>query len=172
MNPGRRPGLTIREATGDDFDRIWPIFHAVVAAGDTYAIPRDITKDDARAYWMDAPRKTFVCEEDGEVLGSYILKTNQPGAGVHVCNAGYMVAPAARGRGVASAMCEHSQEFARRLGYRAMQFNLVVATNEGAVRLWTNLGFTTVGRLPRAFRHPSLGDVDAFVMYKWLEETA
>ncbi|MCC7218935.1 MAG: GNAT family N-acetyltransferase [Burkholderiales bacterium] len=161
--------MGIREATREDFARIWPIFREVAAAGETYAYPRDVTREQAAALWMDVPRKTFVFEEDGEVLGTYYIKTNHAGPGDHVCNCGYMVAAAARGRGLATAMCEHSQQVARALGYRAMQFNLVASSNEGAVRLWSKLGFATVGRLPGAFHHPSRGHVDALVMYKWLD---
>ncbi|WP_370308010.1 GNAT family N-acetyltransferase [Sinimarinibacterium flocculans] len=162
--------MNIREATRSDFERIWPIFREIAAAGETYAYPRDITQAQAEALWIDAPRKTYVFEEAGEILGTYYLKTNQAGPGDHVCNCGYMVSSAARGRGLATAMCEHSQQVARTLGYKAMQFNFVAASNEGAVRLWTRLGFATVGRLPKAFRHPTLGYVDALVMYKWLDD--
>jgi L-amino acid N-acyltransferase YncA len=161
--------MNIREATSEDFDQIWPIFHEIVAAGDTYAYAPDATREQALKLWMEIPRKTYVAEEKGQVLGTYYLKTNQAGPGEHVCNCGYMVSPAARGRGLATAMCVHSQDVARELGYKAMQFNFVASTNEGAVRLWNRLGFATVGRLPGAFRHPSKGYVDALVMYKWLE---
>ena len=161
--------MNIREATSKDFDQIWPIFREIVAAGDTYAYPRDTTREQALKLWLEIPRKTYVVEEDGQVLGTYYIKTNQAGPGEHVCNCGYMVSPAARGRGLATAMCEHSQDVARELGYKAMQFNFVASTNEGAVRLWNRLGFATVGRLPGAFRHPSKGYVDALVMCKWLE---
>ncbi|MFD0914757.1 GNAT family N-acetyltransferase [Methylophilus luteus] len=160
--------MHIREATIADFDQIWPIFKTIVAAGETYAYPRDTTREQAIKLWLEAPRKTFVAEENGEILGTYYIKTNQAGGGDHVCNCGYMVSPAARGRGLATTMCEHSQQIARSLGYLAMQFNFVASTNEGALRLWTKLGFETVGRLPKAFRHPALGYVDAVVMYKWL----
>ena len=102
------------------------------------------------------------------MLGTYYLKTNQPGLGAHVCNAGYMVAGQARGRGVGRAMAEHSLEEARRLGYRAMQYNFVASTNEGAIRLWKRLGFDVVGTLPGAFRHEGQGYVDALVMYRHL----
>jgi len=160
--------MVIREATPEDFDRIWPIFREISGAGDTYAYPRGMTRTQAYETWIEAPRQSFVAEENGRVVGTYYLKTNHAGGGDHVCNCGYMVAAESRGRGLATAMCEHSQEVAKRLGYEAMQFNFVVATNEGAIRLWTRLGFATVGRLPRAFRHPALGYVDALVMYKWL----
>ena len=161
--------MNIRAATREDFDQIWPLFHEIVATGDTYAYPRDITKEHALAIWIDAPRKTYLFEENGKVLGTYYLKTNQLGPGDHVCNCGYMVASAARGRGLATAMCKHSQDIARQLGYKAMQFNFVASSNAGAVKLWKKLGFSIVGRLPKAFRHPAKGYVDALVMYKWLE---
>ena len=160
--------MNIREATEDDFDHIWPIFHEIVAAGETYAYPPETTKEEAVKIWVDAPRKTFVFEEEGRILGTYFIKTNQTGPGDHVCNCGYMTSSAARGRGLATAMCLHSQEIAKELGYKAMQFNFVVSTNEGAVRLWEKLGYAIVGRLPKAFRHPRLGYVDALLMYKWL----
>ena len=160
--------MDVREATKEDFDHIWPIFHDIAAAGETYAYPRDISKEQALEVWMDGPRKTYVIEEGGQVLGTYYIKTNQPGPGDHVCNCGYMVSSEARGRGLATALCEHSQETARKLGYKAMQFNFVASSNEGAVRLWIKLGFAVVGRLPRAFHHPSMGYIDALVMYKWL----
>ena len=161
--------MHIREATEADFDDIWPIFQEIVAAGETYAYPPNTSKEEAKRLWMQLPRKTFVAEEKGQILGTYFIKTNQAGPGSHVCNCGYMVSSKARGKGLATSMCEHSQRIAVELGYKAMQFNLVVASNEGAVRLWRKLGFETVGRLPGAFNHPTLGFVDALVMYKWLE---
>lgn len=162
--------IEIRTAHPQDFDAIWPIFRETVSAGETYTYDRAITRERAFEAWMTTPRQTFVAELDGAVLGTYYIKTNHAGPGSHVCNCGYMVAGAARGQGVASRMCEHSQDVARRLGYRAMQFNFVVATNEGAVRLWKKLGFEIVGTVPRAFQHPSLGFVGAHVMYKWLTD--
>ena len=162
--------MTIREATEADFDSIWPIFEEIARAGETYAYPQDISKSEARELWMKYPRKTFVYEDQNGVVGTYYIKTNHSGPGQHVCNCGYMVSSTARGKGIATAMCEHSQLVALELGYKAMQFNLVASTNEGAVRLWNKLGFETVGRLPRAFLHPSQGFVDALVMYKWLSK--
>jgi ribosomal protein S18 acetylase RimI-like enzyme len=162
--------MNIRQATTEDFDQIWPIFSEIAAAGETYGYSRNTTKEQAQRIWMDAPRKTYVLEDNGTILATYYLKTNQAGPGDHVCNCGYMVSSAARGRGFATAMCEHSQEVARALGYKAMQFNFVASTNESAVGLWNRLGFVTVGRLPKAFNHPSKGYVDALVMYKCLEK--
>ena len=161
--------MQIREAQDADFAAIWPIFKQIAAAGDTYAYSPDIGEQEARRVWMGLPAKTFVVEQGGRILGTYYIKTNQAGPGAHVCNCGYMVAAEARGIGLATAMCEHSQKIAIDLGYKAMQFNFVAASNEGAVRLWKKLGFETVGRLPNAFNHPNLGFVDALVMYKWFE---
>ena len=161
--------MPIREALPEDFDRIWPFFHEIVAAGESYPYPQDMTREDGLQKWFGETQKVFVFEEDGEILGTYAIKPNAPGLGGHVCNCGYMVAPAARGRGIASALCMHSQETAVQLGYRAMQYNLVVSTNEQAVRLWQKLGLEIVGRLPNAFKHPRHGYVDALVMYKWLD---
>jgi ribosomal protein S18 acetylase RimI-like enzyme len=161
--------VNIRQAQETDFDHIWPIFHEIAAAGETYAYPQDISQEEGKRQWMDVPRKTFVAEMDGKILGTYYIKTNHDGPGNHVCNCGYMISSQARGKGIATALCEHSQKTAFDLGYKAMQFNFVVASNETAVRLWTKLGFEIVGRLPKAFNHPSKGYVDAFIMYKWLE---
>lgn len=160
--------LHIREARADEFEFIWPIFSEVVQSGDTYAYDPDITKQDAQHLWMQETVRTFVALFNGQLIGSYYIKTNQAGPGKHVCNCGYMVGSAARGRGAATAMCLHSQEKALELGYSAMQFNFVASSNEVAVNLWLKLGFEKVGRLPKAFNHPELGLVDAFVMHKSL----
>ena len=146
---------------------VWRILEPVFRAGETYAFAPDIDEAEARHHWIDVPRATFVAlDDDGQVLGTYSLKANQPGLGAHVCNCGYVVAGPARGRGIASAMCEHSQAEARARGFRAMQYNLVVSTNEGAIRLWKKHGFAVIGVLPGAFRHTRLGYVDALVMFK------
>ena len=147
--------MNIREATENYFDAIWPIFNEVVSAGETYAYPKETTKSEALNIWIRSPRKSYVVEENSQILGTYYIKTNQGGPGEHVCNCGYMVSSKARGKGLATAMCEHSQKEATELGYKAMQFNFVASSNEGAVRLWNKLGFETVGRLPKAFNHPA-----------------
>lgn len=162
--------MVIREAVDGDFNTIWPIFHEVVSAGETYAYPTDISKDEAKQLWMDLPRKTFVVINNDDVLGTYYIKTNQAGPGSHVCNCGYMVSSQARGKGIATMMCEHSKKVAIDQGYKAMQFNFVASSNTGAIKLWNKLGFKTVGILPKAFPHPKLSYIDALVMYKWLEE--
>jgi ribosomal protein S18 acetylase RimI-like enzyme len=160
--------MRIRKATPDDHDAVWRILEPTIRAGETYALPRDMQRDDALAYWFGPGRETFVADDDGALLGSYVLRANQQGGGSHVANCGYMTAPAARGRGVARAMCEHSLAEARALGFRAMQFNFVVSSNAAAVHLWQSCGFAIVGRLPGAFVHPSLGEVDALVMHRSL----
>ena len=159
--------MIIRPAVPGDHTAIWDILRPIFRAGDTYTIDTDISEADALAYWTQA--RTYVAEIDGQILGTYYLKTNQRGGGAHVCNCGYATHPDARGRGVASAMLEHSLKEAPAAGYRAMQFNFVVTTNEGAIRLWKRAGFAEVGRLPDAFLHPEKGYVDALVLYKSLE---
>jgi len=159
--------MIIRRATDADWPAIWVILEPVFRAGTTYAVDRDITQDAAKALWMDAPAATFVAD-DGEILGTFYIKTNHSGGASHICNCGYVTAAAAQGRGVARAMCDYSQDAARALGYRAMQFNLVLASNVGAVALWQKLGFDIVGTLPAAFEHPAQGAVDAHVMWKTL----
>jgi ribosomal protein S18 acetylase RimI-like enzyme len=162
------PSLVVRRAGDDDWGAIWPIFAAIVSRGDTYAYPPDIAEPDARRLWLGPGVATYVAESGGATVGTYVLKANQPGLGDHVANAGYMVAAGARGRGVGAAMCEHSLAEARAAGYRAMQFNFVVSTNERAVALWRRMGFEVVGTVPRAFRHRELGEVDVYVMHRFL----
>ena len=140
----------------------------VFRAGETYAVDPEISQTEARDYWMTQAKATYVAEGPDGVIGTYYIKTNQPGGGAHICNCGYIVSPAARGQGLAAQMCLHSQTEAVALGYRAMQFNLVLASNDGAVRLWHRLDFATIGTIPDAFDHPKLGMVDAFVLYKSL----
>jgi len=160
--------LQIRSMQDDDWSEIWAVLEPTFRRGETYAFRQDITQNEAYHYWVELPAATFVAQDGGPVLGTYYIKPNQPGAGSHVCNCGYVVAEAARGQGIASAMCQHSQEQARALGFRAMQYNLVVASNTGAVQLWQRHGFEIVGTLPGAFKHPQLGYVDAYVMFRRL----
>jgi L-amino acid N-acyltransferase YncA len=162
--------LTIRPATDSDRDTIWKIFQATVAPGDAFVYAPNTSHEEAMRYWFAAGTDTFVAEQDGQVIGSYILRPNRPGLGNHIANAGFMVDPGARGLGVGRAMGEHCLSEARRRGYRAMQFNFVISTNESAVRLWQQLGFKIVGTLPGAFRHAQKGFVDAYVMFRSLED--
>jgi ribosomal protein S18 acetylase RimI-like enzyme len=160
--------LVIRIIGADEFVRVWPFFQAIVAAGDTYAYPLDMSLEQARAIWTTPPARSFVAERDGQVLGCYRLAPNQMGPGNHVANGSYMVAPQARGQGIASTLCEHSLELARQAGFTAMQFNAVVASNTTAVRLWQRHGFRIVGQVPGAFRHAQLGPTDLYVMHRAL----
>ena len=160
--------MLIRPANAKDSDKVWSILEPVIRGGETYTLDREMSRDDALAYWFSAAHEVFVAEGDGGVVGTYYLRANQRGGGSHVANCGYMTAAAAQGKGVARAMCEHSLERARQRSFRAMQFNFVVSSNERAVRLWESLGFAILARLPKAFLHPQLGYVDAFVMYREL----
>jgi len=160
--------MTIRTATTNDIDAIWKILEPVIRGGETYTLPSDLNREEALAHWRSPCHEVFVAEENGQILGTYFLRANQKGGGAHVANCGYITAPWAGGRGVARAMCEHSLERAKARGFRAMQFNFVVSSNERAVRLWQSLDFEIVGRLPGAFLHPTLGAVDALVMYRQL----
>ncbi|QUT03895.1 GNAT family N-acetyltransferase [Sphingobium phenoxybenzoativorans] len=160
--------LSIRPATSDDAEAIWAIIEPVIRAGDVFALPRNMVRDDAIAYWLGGDHIPFIAEENDEIIGSYYIRPNQMGGGAHVANAGYATAQAATGRGVARAMCLDSLDEARGRGFRAMQFNFVVSSNVRAAALWRSLGFAEVGRLPGAFDHPALGSVDALVMWRAL----
>jgi len=179
--------MKIRPATDADRDEIWSIFHEVVAAGDTYALDPNISREDAMAYWFASGTHTYVVEIKREadsfpgtamlsptakpnhvIVGTYILRPNQSGGGAHVANAGFMVSASAREQGIGRAMAEHCLQEARRFGFRAMQFNYVISTNTAAIRLWQDLGFEIVGTLANAFRHPDKGYVDVYVMYRSL----
>jgi len=163
-----RDDLTIRPATGNDDPALAGLLLPVFRKGDTYTVDPAISAEAAVANWCAPDKSVFVAETGGVPLGTYYLRPNQGGGGAHVCNCGYVTAEAARGRGVARAMLDHSLGQARARGYRAMQFNFVVATNTRAIETWTRAGFDTVGRLPGAFRHPTEGFVDALVMYRSL----
>jgi ribosomal protein S18 acetylase RimI-like enzyme len=158
--------MLMRSARRLDDEGIWQVLEPMLCAGESYTLPRDISREDALAYWFSPGHEVFVAEEDESILGTYFLRANQRGGGAHVANCGYATAQQAMGRGVARAMCLHSLDVARQRGFRAMQFNFVVSTIDRAVRLWEALGFATVGRLPGAFLHPTHGYVDALVMYR------
>jgi ribosomal protein S18 acetylase RimI-like enzyme len=160
--------LLVRPARADDRKDIWAILEPVIRAGETYTLPRTMSRAEALAYWHREGHEVFVAEDDGRIVGTYFLRTNQAGGGDHVANCGYITSPASQGRGVARAMLEHSLSRARVRAFRAMQFNFVVSTNHRAIKTWQAYGFEIVGRLPSAFRHPELGFVDALIMYKHL----
>ena len=161
--------VTIRELIETDWSLVWDIIKPVFREGKTYAFDPQITEEKAFKLWVELPQKTYVAvADDGRVLGSFYIKPNFMGNANHVCNCGYIVSEKARGLGVASSLCEFSQSVAVELGYAAMQFNFVVSTNQGAIRLWQRFGFEIAGTMKNSFRHPELGLVDAHVMYKLL----
>jgi L-amino acid N-acyltransferase YncA len=160
--------MKIRAATEADCEPIWKIFHEVVAQADTYAFDPDMSRQDALDYWFSPGTHTYVAEAEDRITGTYILRPNQCGGGSHVANAAFMVATSARGQGIGRAMAEHSLSEARRLGFRAMQFNFVISTNTAAIGLWQDLDFKIIGTLPGAFRHPESGYVNVYVMYRSL----
>jgi len=163
------PIMDIRPATDADWAGIWPIWHQVVAAGDTYTWPPQTGEAAARALWMlPSPAEVWVAAEDGTIAGTAVLKPNQPGLGDHVANAGFMVDAAMAGRGVGRRLAERVIRRAAEVGYRAMQFNAVVSTNTRAIDLWRSLGFDIVGTVPGAFRHSVHGPVDLHIMYREL----
>jgi ribosomal protein S18 acetylase RimI-like enzyme len=179
--------LGFRRAAEADWPVLWPLWHEIVAAGETYTYDRDTPSEEARGLWLPPkPAETWLAVGEGRgswaggrgdgrgdaVLGTYLLKPNQPGGGAHVANAGFMVAAGARGRGTGRRLAEHCLTRARELGYLAMQFNAVVSTNTGAVALWRSLGFEIVGTVPGAFRHPAGGLVDLYVMHRDLGEAS
>jgi L-amino acid N-acyltransferase YncA len=158
--------VTIRPAVPGDRDAIWSILEPTIRDGETYTLPRDLSREQGLEYWFEPGHEVYVACLDGQVAGTYFLRANQQGGGAHVANCGYMTARWASGRGLARAMCAHSLDTARARGFRAMQFNFVVSTNHRAVRIWESFGFEIVGHLPGAFRHPCEGYVDALVMFK------
>lgn len=160
--------MNIRLATDADRAAIWRILEPTIRAGETYPLPRDMSRDAAFAYWFAPAHSVFVAEDGNEVVGSYYLKANSTAGAAHVANCGYMTGPWAWGRGVARAMCMDSFEQAKARGFRAMQFNLVINTNAAAVHLWQSCGMEIVGKLAGAFEHPHLGEVDALIMYRRL----
>lgn len=162
--------LRIRPVAENDLDAIWAIFHAVVASGDTYVFAADTPRDEALDYFVGPGITSFVAEANGAVVGMYKLIPNRRDRGAHVANASFMVAPSCGGRGVGRQMALHCLREAKRAGFVAMQFNFVVSTNTRAVALWESLGFRIVGTQPKVFRHATLGDVDAYVMYRSLSD--
>ncbi|MGC4016488.1 MAG: GNAT family N-acetyltransferase [Luteolibacter sp.] len=161
--------MEIRQAEITDWKAIWKIFHSVIVDGDTYVFDPDTPEAAARSYWFAEGTSTWVATDQGEILGTYIFKANQPALGSHIANASYMVSPNARGKGVGSAMCRHSLQAAEQAGFLAMQFNIVVSTNAPAVHLWKKHGFRTIGTIPKGYRHRQLGLVDALIMFRELE---
>jgi ribosomal protein S18 acetylase RimI-like enzyme len=160
--------ITIRKYTEEDKEQIWKIIKSVISMGDSYVFAPDSSKEKMLEYWCAVDKQTYVAVADGKIIGTFFIKENQPGLGSHVANAGYMVSPEARGKSVGRKMAEFSLEEARRSGFRAIQFNFVVKSNETAVKLWQNLGFEIIGEIPEAFNHLEKGLTNAYIMYRRL----
>jgi len=158
--------MTIREADSNDVNGIWEIFEVVVTAGDTFAFDPGTSKEEMIKLWFAPAMRTYVAEEKGQIIGSYFIKPNQPGLGRHIANCGYIVHPEVRGKGIGALMCAHSLVKAKEMGYKGMQYNLVVSTNTKAVELWERSGFKIIGTIPRGFNHKKLGYVDAYIMFR------
>ena len=158
--------LTFRKAEPTDKAAVWTILKSVISSGDTYAFLPNSSKKQMLNYWFSAEKHTYVAVLYDEIVGTFIMRANQLGLGSHIANAGYMTSPKHTGKGIGYKMGAFSLEEAKRLGYQAMQFNLVVKTNEGAVRLWQRLGFKIIGEIPEAFQHQQLGFVNAYIMYQ------
>ena len=160
--------IKITPATSADEERIWALLQPVFSAGDTYAVDPLIDRDAAIAYWMEADKTAFILRVEGQAVGTYYIRPNQPGGGAHICNCGFITAPSARGKGVARRMLDHALIEAKQQGYRAMQFNFGLASNQRALAIWQRNGFATIGRIPQAFLHPKQGYVDALILHRSL----
>jgi len=161
--------IEIRRAANQDFEAIWPIIHEVFSKGDTYSFSPDTSKEEGFRIWMDIPLATYVALKNGQIVGTYFIKPNQPGLGAHICNAGYIINSNCRGEGIGRALCEHSLNEAKNLEFKGMQFNYVVSTNRVAVELWKKCGFKIVGTLYNACNHKEKGFVDVYIMYQWFD---
>jgi len=160
--------MNIRRAKDTDHDAIWAMVEPVIRAGGSYPLPTDLDRAGGLAYWFAPDKDVFVAEQEGKLIGLYYIRPNNQGPGDHICNCGYVTHVEFRGQSIAKKLCQHSLDYARKVGYRGMQYNLVVSTNRAAVHLWKKMGFAIVGTLPMAFRDPSEGDVEAFIMFQKL----
>lgn len=159
--------MEIRQANKQaDFDKVWDIFKKIISTGDTYVFDPNTKKDSLHQYWFADYMNTFVVIDNDEILGTYIIKPNQIDLGNHIANCSYMVNPKYQGRGTGKLLCEHSIQFATQNGFLGIQFNIVVSTNESAIKLWQKFGFVIIGKTPKAFRHKTLGLVDTYIMFK------
>ena len=162
--------MNIRKATEIDIDQVWKIFSKVIETGDTYVFSPNTPKTDLKKHWFSDYMETYVIEDNGQILGAYIIKPNQIDLGNHIANCSYMVSPNAQGKGIGKKLCEHSLKIAKENNFEGIQFNIVVSTNKGAVELWKKYGFEIIGTTSKGFRHPELGFVDTYIMYKDLNK--
>ncbi|WKX76277.1 GNAT family N-acetyltransferase [Zobellia laminariae] len=162
--------MNIRKATETDYNKVWEIFSKVIETGETYVFNPNTPKSDLKKHWFADYMKTYVIEENGEILGTYIIKPNQIDLGSHIANCSYMVNPNSQEKGIGKKLCEHSLKIARENKFEGIQFNIVVSTNKGAVELWRKYGFEIIGTTPKGFKHSELGLVDTYIMYKDLNK--
>jgi len=160
--------IKIRKAKEEDYNQIWEIIQQVISNGDTYVFDPSSSKEKMLAYWCGQDKHTYVAVSNDKVVGTFVIKDNQPDLGSHIANASYMTSPTESGQGIGKAMGEFSLQEVKRLGYKAMQFNIVVKSNERAVRLWQKLGFEIIGEIPEAFNHKQIGLTNAYIMYRRL----
>lgn len=160
--------FTVRLIENSDHDRLWEIIEAVIRGGETYVFNPDSSREKMLAYWLAPEKKSYVVEQGSEIVGTFTLRPNMPDRGSHIANASYMVHPKHSGKGIGEFMGRYSIEEAMRLGYEAMQFNIVIKSNGPAVNLWKKIGFRIIGEIPNAFKHPKLGPTNAYVMYREL----
>jgi len=164
--------MEIREATTGDWDDIFPIFSAIVEAGQSYALPLGLSSEEARSVWMESPpARTVVAVVGGSLLGTAKMGPNRPGRGSHIATASFMVSPNAERQGVGHALGDHVVEWARSRGFLGIQFNAVVESNRVAIRAWEKLGFRIIGTVPKAFDHPQDGLVGLHVMFLDLSQS-
>ena len=168
MIKGQQDLIKIRRANKEDALAIWKILQPTIARGDTLAFAPDLSKEEMLGFWLATDKYTYVAELDGKVVGTFFIKANQPKLGGHVANAGYVTAFDQGGKGIGAAMCQWSLTEAKRLGFLSMQFNLVVKSNDRAVKLWQKLGFSIVGEIPEAFNHLQYGLTNAYIMWRRL----
>lgn len=160
--------VEIRKYREEDKEEIWKIIEHVISKGDSFTYAPDASREFALEDWCHPDKHTFVAVSDDKIVGTFYIKANQIGLGSHVANGSYMVSPDARRLGIGRLMGEFSIEEARKLGFRAMQFNFVVKSNEKAVSLWKRLGFEVIGEIPEAYCHLENGLTNAYIMYRKL----
>lgn len=160
----------IRPAQTEDLEAVWQMWKTIMQQKVYYPYDETYIKEDIEKSWIHLSPKNhvYVAVQGTEIVGAYIFRANQPGYGAHIANASYMVKTEKRGQGIGHQLCAHSVEMAKLVGFRGMQFNLVVSTNKGAVKTWLDNGFEIIGTVPEGFYHFEKGYVDAYIFYRKL----
>lgn len=156
-----------KQLTVADYRLVEDLLRANIADEAYFTLRADAPEEELKAYWFGGvENEVWVLEEGGEVLGSFYQRCNHFGLGKHVANGGYVVSPAAKGRGIGRLLGEKSIERARERGFRGIQFNFVVSTNTVAVNLWKSLGFRVIGTIPGGFHYKRQRYDDAYIMFR------